>query len=120
MCRIRIGAFALALSFSSAQAQPNYSFAASPSGSDNGRCTSAQPCSPQGAVKACPIGAVCGIELQAGIYENPAVNIYYHRTIMIKGDCNNPYAVLFRGTTPNTPLIWVQDHATAIVKCLSV
>jgi hypothetical protein len=45
------------------------------------------------------------------------VNIYYHRTIGISGDCSNPYA---RATTPNTALVWIQDHATGIVGCLAL
>jgi hypothetical protein len=97
----------------------SYEFVAAPDGDENGECTDTRPCSPQGAVNACPMGAICGIELRPGIYLDPAVDIYYHRTIAITGDCADPYAVIFRATK-RAALVWIQDHAIGIVKCLAL
>jgi hypothetical protein len=113
-------ALALSAPYGSAETQGRHRFIAAPAGDDNGACTQDRPCSPQGAVNACPMGAVCNITLQPGIYPDPAMNIHYHRTISIGGDCSNPQAVIFRATTPHTALIWIQDHATAIVGCLAL
>ncbi|MFL4980958.1 MAG: hypothetical protein ACJ8FV_21010 [Xanthobacteraceae bacterium] len=118
--RFVLGAAIAALLLETAQAGPDYTFFASPSGGSNGQCTQALPCSPQGAVEACLIGSACTIVLQPGIYIDPAVNIYYHRTLYMTGDCGNPYAVVFRATRPNTPLVFVQDHATGRIGCLTM
>jgi hypothetical protein len=112
-----MGALVSALSLGTAEAQI-YNFVASPSGDENGQCTQTHPCSPQGAVKACPMGAICNIALQPGVYADPAVNMYYHRTIAITGDCNDPHAVVFRATRPNTALVQLQDHVIGGVSCL--
>jgi len=90
--------FALALGGATAHA--GYDFVAAPDGDDNGECTYARLCSPQGAVNACPHGQVCTVQLQAGLYLDPEVNIYYHRTISLIGDCEDPHAVIFRATKP--------------------
>ena len=97
-----------------------HNFVVSPAGDANGQCTEERPCSPQGAVDACPMGEICNIALQHGVYEDPAINMYYHRTITMTGDCNDPHAVVFRATKPNTALVWVQDHVTAGLSCLTL
>jgi hypothetical protein len=94
-------------------------FVAAPDGHDNRKCTKARPCSPQGAVNACPDGQVCSIQLQPGLYLDPAVNIYYHRTIMLFGNCEDPNAVIFRATKPGA-LVAIQDHAIGAVRCLTL
>jgi hypothetical protein len=100
-------------------AHAGYQFVAAPNGDDNGECTDARPCSPQGAVKTCPDGQVCSIELKPGLYLDPAVNIYYHRTIILFGNCEDPHAVIFRATKSGT-LVWIQDHAIGAVRCLTL
>jgi hypothetical protein len=95
-------------------------FVAAPDGDDNSECTELRPCSPQGAVNACPMGAICGIELRPGTYLDPEVNIYFHRAIHLWGNCNDPYAVIFRATKPGTALIRIQDHAIGVVTCLGL
>jgi hypothetical protein len=47
-------------------------------------------------------------------------DIYYHRTISLTGNCNDPNAVTFRATKPGTALVWTQDHAIGIVSCLAM
>jgi hypothetical protein len=95
-------------------------FVAAPDGDDNLECTEARPCSPQGAVNACPDGNICNIKLQPGIYLDPAVNITYHRLISLMGDCNDANAVILRSTKPGTVLVWVQDHAIGTVSCVEM
>jgi hypothetical protein len=107
----------LALAGAPAQGQIAF-FVAAPDGTDNGECTE-HPCSPQGAVNACSSG-ICNIRLQPGVYLDPAVNIYYHRTISLSGDCDAPGAVIFRNTKPGTALVSVQDHAIGTVSCLAM
>src|SRR5262249_28289569 len=51
---------------------------------------------------------------------DPAVNIYSHRTISFRGNCSAPNTVIFRATKPGTALIWIQDHATGTVACLTM
>jgi hypothetical protein len=111
---------ALLIETTHGQAQPHYTFFASPSGDNNGQCTQALPCLPQAAVEACPFGSACTILLQPGVYVDPAVNMYYHRTFYMIGNCDDPNAVVFRATQPNTPLVFVQDHATGRVGCLTM
>lgn len=118
--RFVLGAALAALVVETTQAGPDYTFFASPSGGSNGQCTQALPCSPQGAVDACPIGSNCTILLQPGLYVDPAVNMYYHRTFYMIGDCNDPNAVVFRATQPNTPLVFIQDHSTGRIGCLTM
>ena len=74
--RFVLGAAIAALLLETARAGPDYTFFASPSGGSNGQCTEALPCSPQGAVDACPIGSNCTIFLERGLYIDPAVNMY--------------------------------------------
>jgi hypothetical protein len=100
--------------------EQGHNFVAAPNGDDNGECTDARPCSPQGAVKACPMGAICSIALKPGLYLDPEVNIYYHRTISFTGNCNDPNAIIFRTTKPSTALVWIQDHAIGTVSCLAM
>jgi hypothetical protein len=109
--------FALALG---GAAHAGYDFVAAPDGDDNGECTVARPCSPQGAINACPDGQVCSVQLQPGLYLDPGVNIYYHRTIMLNGNCEDPHAVIFRATKPSEALVLIQDHATGTVSCLTL
>ena len=109
--------FALALGGAAAHA--GYDFVAAPDGDDNGECTYARPCSPQGAVNACPHGQWCSVQLQAGLYLDPEVNIYYHRTISLRGNCDDPHAVIFRATKRGV-LVRIQDHATGTVSCLTL
>ena len=118
--QILMGAMIAALPVVAMAAGPQYIFFAAPSGGNNGQCTQPLPCSPQGAAEACPFGSFCTIILQPGVYVDPAVNMYYHRTFYMTGDCNDPYAVVFRATRPNTPLVWVQDHATGRIGCLTM
>jgi hypothetical protein len=66
------------------------------------------------------MSVICNIRLQPGIYLDPAVNIYYHRTISFRGNCSAPNAVIFRATKPGTKLIWIQDHAIGMVACLTM
>jgi|SRR5215831_1487215 len=120
MIRIVAGALLVLALGVAAQGQIESSFVAAPDGDDNGECTDARPCSPQGAVKTCPMGGICIIRLQPGIYLDPAVNIYYHRTISFRGNCSAPNTVIFRATKPGTALIWIQDHATGTVACLTM
>src|SRR6516225_11069833 len=80
--RLVLALAALAAGISVVSAAPaGYDFVAAPDGDDNGECTAARPCSPQGAVNACPNGQVCDVQLQPGLYLDPEVNIYYHRTV---------------------------------------
>lgn len=66
MVRIVAGALLVLALGGAAQGQIE-SFVAAPDGDDNGECTDARPCSPQGAVKACPMSGICNIRLQPGI-----------------------------------------------------
>lgn len=91
----------------------------SPSGSGT-QCTEAQPCGIDSAVSACPGGGLCNIYLADGTYPDPAVNLYYYRAFTLFGNCKNPSAVLLRGTRTNKAIIWVQDHATATITCMSL
>jgi len=100
-------------------AHADYQFVAAPNGVHKGKCTSRRPCSPQGAVNACPDGRVCSILLKPGLYLDPAVNIHYHRTIMLYGNCEDPHAVIFRATKPGA-LVAIQDHAIGAVRCLTL
>jgi hypothetical protein len=120
MIRIAAGillVFVLALA-GAAQGQVRF-FVAAPGGKDNDKCTGKRPCSPQGAVKACPMSGICNIRLLPGIYLDPAVNIYYHRTIALIGNCEDPHAVIFRATKPGA-LVAIQDHAIGAVQCLTL
>jgi hypothetical protein len=119
MVRIVAGALLVLALGGAAQGQIEF-FVAAPDGDDNGECTDSRPCSPQGAVKACPMSSICNIRLQPGIYLDPAVNIYYHRTISFRGNCSAPNAVIFRATKPGTVLIRIQDHAIGTVACLTM
>jgi hypothetical protein len=90
-----------------------------PSGTDNGVCTEAQPCTPQGAVKLCFQPDGCRIDVADGDYPNPAIDIFYRRTVLMIGNCNDPAAVRLHATQPNAVLITVQDHATAGLRCMT-
>ena len=87
-----------------------------PSGTDNGVCTEAQPCTPQGAVKLCFQPDGCRIDVADGDYPNPAIDIFYRRTVLMIGNCNNPAAVRLHATQPNAVLITVQDHDSSIAR----
>src|SRR5215204_4711866 len=93
-------------------------------GGSGTRCSKVRPCLPQRAVEKCsrmtnPERA-CGIVFRDGLYDDPALNIHYHITIYLVGNCNNPVAVELRATKPNTALVWVQDHATLMVSCMKL
>jgi hypothetical protein len=119
--RLVLALAALAAGISVVSAAPaGYDFVAAPDGDDNGECTEARPCSPQAAVNACPDGQVCSVYLQPGLYLDPEVNIYYHRTIGLFGNCDDPHDVIFRATKPGGALVWIQDHAIGTVNCLTL
>jgi len=77
-------------------------FFAAPGATDNGQCTRAAPCTPQGAVLACHAqsGSVCHVQLADGIYLDPEINIFYYRFISVTGNCDSPQAVVLRATKP--------------------
>ena len=88
-------------------------------GSDANDCTSpSAPClTIQAAVNKVPGGSL-GVDISVGpgsYAEN--VNIFYARAMRIVGNCNDLSAVqmLTNGTG-----IWVQDHAIAIIQCLTI
>ena len=94
---------------------------ASPTGSNNVQFSQDQPCTPQAAVQACHAkpAETCRVNLGDGVYIDPAINIYYYRGIDIEGNCKAPQNVILRATKPS-PLIFIQDHAIGIVKCLAL
>jgi hypothetical protein len=106
------------IAFSRGPRRAKYNFFATPTGDDNGVCSQAQPCSLQGALNACPFGSLCSVYLVDGVYSDPTINFYYHRTVGILGKCNDSNAVILRATKPNTTIAHLQDHATLSLNCL--
>src|SRR5262249_34273285 len=88
-------------------------------GNDANECASpAAPClTIQAAINKVPGGSLgVDITVASGSYaEN--INIFYARAMRIVGDCNDLSAVqiLTNGTG-----IWIQDHAIAIIQCLTI
>ena len=93
---------------------------ASPDGTDNGVCSQSMPCTAQSVLNACPVGGLCSLNLADGLYLDPAMNFYYHRTVGITGNCSNPSAVELRATIPGTKLVWVQDNAILSISCVKL
>jgi hypothetical protein len=123
MRSVRLVALAALLAWSHpAGAQQSTTLHAAPSGTINPECTVAQPCTVQTAVERCAERApqVCHVMLANGVYPDPAVNIYYYRFVNLIGDCAGPQNVVLRATQANSTLVWVQDHAIAAVRCLTL
>jgi hypothetical protein len=103
-------------------AQPSANFYAAPETTDNPECSLQRPCSPQGALRACRSQPIeqCVISLTDGLYDDPEINIYYHRLVKLTGNCSNPNAVVLRATKHDTTLVWIQDHAIGIIECMTL
>ena len=99
---------------------PMDTFYAAPFAVDNEYCNQMQPCSIEGAVMACQASwkYLCLINVSDGLYMNPRVNIAHYKFVQIYGNCTNPLAVILRTSIPNTATVWVQDHATATLRCM--
>jgi len=96
-------------------------FSVSPNGNGS-ECVSASPCALHTAIAGCYAQAVnvCDLQLSDGVYPDPGVNIYYYRNIRLTGNCYAPQNVILRAMTPNTTLVWIQDHAIGVVRCLTL
>jgi hypothetical protein len=112
---------ALLVMLANSPARAAQRFYASPSGSGT-LCTQAQPCLPQEAVLAChaQTAEVCFVSLADGVYLNPAIDIAYYRRVDLIGNCNQPQNVVLRATHAGTNIIAIQDHATGIIRCLTL
>jgi hypothetical protein len=94
----------------------------SPTGIDQGNCQSQQsPCRTlQYAADNIPSGYFGFIYPAHGVYPNASVSIYEFRRAVVTGDCTDPTAVVFDNGTPGAAIIYVEDHATAGVLCLTL
>jgi hypothetical protein len=63
---------------------------ASPDGTDNGVCSQSMPCTAQSVLNACPVGGLCSLNLADGLYLDPAMNFYYHRTVGLPATAATP------------------------------
>src|SRR5262245_46044872 len=104
-----------------AVAQQSAAFYVDPFGSGT-QCTPASRCTLQTAMSSCyaQTAQICSISLNDGVYVDPTDNIYYYRAIQLVGNCGAPQNVVLRAATPNTALIWIQDHAIGRVECLTL
>ena len=104
-----------------AVAEPAAAFYVSPNGSGN-QCTPGNRCAIATALNSCYATTVvsCWIDLADGVYPDPNVNIYYYRRVGLTGNCNAPQNVIFRAMTPGATLVWIQDHAIGLVRCLTL
>src|SRR5229473_7251027 len=104
-----------------------YAAPGDPATLDNATCDQAHPCSPQGAVMVCqnqPL-TLCNINLAAGIYTDPQINVSYYKFIRFhgaldNGHCYHPQYTVLRATVPASILVWVQDHATMSIDCVQM
>jgi hypothetical protein len=94
----------------------------SPKGSDRGQCNSPKkPCATIG--RACSVAnssadRVTNISVAPGMYQNNiSCNIWYHRVVVIDGDCNNHPDILLAG---NDVAFHAQDSAILLVSCVGI
>src|SRR5262245_24294018 len=118
---IRLAVMLLGLVASPALGQ-TFSLHVTPDGSDNADCAEAGGCSPKGAIAACRQRSAieCGLILADGVYVDPEINVYYHRTVSVIGNCKNPGAVVLRATKNHAQLIIEQDHAIGTLASLTL